>query len=38
VNSHSLEAIVKAEGPLIDSPQGRKAHPAAVELRAVCLG
>ena len=28
-----LEAIVTADGPVIDSPQGRKAHPAAVELR-----
>lgn len=28
-----LEAVLKAEGPVIDSPQGRKAHPAAVELR-----
>ena len=29
----SLEATVKAEGTVIDSPQGRKAHPAAVEAR-----
>jgi hypothetical protein len=29
----SLEAIVKTEGSVIDSPQGRKAHPAVVEVR-----
>lgn len=28
-----LEAIVGREGAVIDSPQGRKAHPAAVEAR-----
>ena len=28
-----LEDVVQSEGPVIDSPQGRKAHPAAVELR-----
>ncbi len=28
-----LEALVRAEGAVIDSPQGRKAHPAAVEAR-----
>lgn len=28
-----LHAVVEAEGPVIDSPQGRKAHPAAVEVR-----
>ena len=28
-----LEEMVRAEGPVIDSPQGRKAHPAAVEAR-----
>jgi hypothetical protein len=28
-----LEALVRVEGPVIDSPQGRKAHPAAVEAR-----
>lgn len=28
-----LEVIVTEEGPVIDSPQGRKAHPAAVEGR-----
>lgn len=28
-----LEQMVKAEGSVIDSPQGRKAHPAAVEAR-----
>ncbi len=28
-----LDAEVEAEGVVIDSPQGRKAHPAAVELR-----
>lgn len=28
-----LDGIVKAEGAVIDSPQGRKAHPAAVEAR-----
>lgn len=28
-----LEAMVSAEGSVIDSPQGRKAHPAVVEAR-----
>ena len=28
-----LDAIVDAEGPILDSPQGRKAHPALVEVR-----
>lgn len=28
-----LDGIVKTEGAVIDSPQGRKAHPAAVEAR-----
>jgi hypothetical protein len=28
-----LEARVKKDGPLIDTPQGLKAHPAAVEAR-----
>lgn len=28
-----LEAKVRADGPLVDSPQGMKAHPAAVEAR-----
>lgn len=28
-----LDAAVKAEGVVIDSPHGRKAHPAAVEAR-----
>lgn len=28
-----LDARVRAEGPLVDSPQGLKAHPAAVEAR-----
>ena len=28
-----LHAAVEAEGPVLDSPQGRKAHPAAVEAR-----
>jgi hypothetical protein len=30
---HTLQAILDAEGPIIDSPQGRKAHPALAELR-----
>ena len=29
----TLEGIVKAEGAVVDSPQGVKAHPAAVEAR-----
>jgi hypothetical protein len=29
-----LEATLQAEGTVIDSPQGRKAHPAATEARA----
>lgn len=28
-----LEAILKRDGAVIDSPQGKKAHPAAVEAR-----
>ena len=28
-----LDAAVRAEGPLLDSPQGLRAHPAAVEAR-----
>lgn len=28
-----LDAAVKRDGPLVDSPQGVKAHPAAVEAR-----
>lgn len=28
-----LAAVLAVEGPVIDSPQGRKAHPAAVEVR-----
>lgn len=28
-----LEARVRADGPLVDTPQGLKAHPAAVEAR-----
>ncbi len=28
-----LEGIVRRDGPLIDTPQGQRAHPAAVELR-----
>ncbi|HEY2298431.1 MAG TPA: hypothetical protein VGH43_11930 [Jatrophihabitans sp.] len=28
-----LDTLVKREGVVIDSPQGRKAHPAAVEAR-----
>lgn len=28
-----LDAVVRAEGPLADSPQGVRAHPAAVESR-----
>lgn len=28
-----LQTIIEAEGAVIDSPQGRKAHPAAVEAR-----
>ncbi len=28
-----LDVLVKAEGSMVDSPQGRKAHPAAVEAR-----
>lgn len=28
-----LEAVVRAEGEVIDSPQGQKAHPALVEAR-----
>lgn len=28
-----LDEWIRADGPLIDSPQGRKAHPAAVEAR-----
>jgi len=28
-----LDAAVRAEGALVDSPQGRKAHPAIVEAR-----
>jgi hypothetical protein len=28
-----LEKLVRSEGAVIDSPQGRKAHPAAVEAR-----
>lgn len=28
-----LDQLIRADGPLIDSPQGRKAHPAAVEAR-----
>jgi hypothetical protein len=30
---HALQAVLDAEGPVIDSPQGRKAHPALSELR-----
>jgi hypothetical protein len=30
---HVLQAVLEAEGPIIDSPQGRKAHPALAELR-----
>ena len=28
-----LEAAVRRDGPLVDSPQGMKAHPAVVEVR-----
>lgn len=28
-----LDAAVRADGPLVESPQGMKAHPAAVEAR-----
>jgi hypothetical protein len=28
-----LDAAVRKDGPMVDSPQGQKAHPAAVEAR-----
>jgi hypothetical protein len=28
-----LDVVVKREGPIVDTPQGQKAHPAAVEAR-----
>ncbi len=28
-----LEVVIKRDGPLVDSPQGLKAHPAVVEAR-----
>jgi hypothetical protein len=28
-----LEALIRADGAVVESPQGRKAHPAAVEAR-----
>lgn len=28
-----LDAEIRKDGPMLDSPQGRKAHPAAVEAR-----
>ena len=30
---HSLQAALDADGPIIDSPQGKKANPALPELR-----
>ena len=29
-----LETVIRSEGPIVESPQGRKANPAAVEARA----
>jgi hypothetical protein len=34
----SLDGVLRAEGPIVESPQGQRAHPAAVEARQQRLG